>query len=119
MSVGDYSDGAWDCSHAFDVDMHRDAWRALGRPSDPEAAINVVRKAWADNDDDGASWIEANGADIVIVEESKGTVDPRDEFIAWRDAWQACAIGYVRRLMTQWAPCAVCGGTEEGNTCCP
>lgn len=73
--AGSYSDGAWDCSHAYDPSMHRDAWLALGRPSDPEAAINVVRKAWADNFDDEESWIAANGADVIAACEICGHVN--------------------------------------------
>lgn len=122
MKPGQFSDGAWDCSHAYDPDMHRDAWRALGRPTDPEAAINVVERAWADNyDDGGQSWIEANGRDVIS--DSGGKVDPADEFRAWKAAWQSRAISYTARYMREWAdrecPCPVCGGIDEGNTCCP
>lgn len=101
MKPGQFSDGAWDCSHAYDAWQHYDAWKALGRPTDPEAAINVVRKAWADNyDDDGQSWIEANGPDVI--HDSQGRVNPADEFQAWKAAWQARAIEYTRHYMIEW-----------------
>lgn len=122
MKPGDLTDGAWDCSHSYEPGEHHDAWIALGRPTDPEAAINVVKRAWHE---DSESWIEANRDSIAA--DSRGMIDPRDAYHAWRDAWQTQAISYTRSYMRGWILdhraslgfCDVCGRRAEGNTCCP
>lgn len=98
--AGYFSDGAWDCSHAFDPGAHRDAWRALGCPTDPEGAVNVVKRAWGDDNEACEAWVEANGRGVTC--DSKGTVTPHEEYKAWRDAWQARAVAYVRASLADW-----------------
>lgn len=99
--VGQFSDGAWDCSHAWDAHTHREAWIALGRPTDPEAARNVVDRAWGSDVEAREAWIAQNGADVIA--DSGGTVDPNAEYDAWRDAWKRKAISYTRAAIEDWS----------------
>lgn len=107
--------GVQDCENVMDVSEHRDVWETIGRPTDPEAAINVVRKAWGDEADVREDWIAQ-----LHIPDLEG-LDPVRCYEAWRDAWQDCAAGYVRDLVKrEWTAgrCEVCGGYDEGNTCC-
>lgn len=97
-SLADFeSQGDWDCGHAWDADSHRDAWIALGRPTDPETAISVVRLAWQDFEEaDGeAFWHEQNDDEIEGV-------TPDDAYKAWSRGWQARAVRSVRECLPRW-----------------
>lgn len=87
--------GAWDCSHAIDACDMREAWCAIGCPTDPEAALNVVREAWRDAEDGKADWLaQQDGFDGL---------DPEACWRAWSSGWQARAVSYVRGWMPAWA----------------
>lgn len=114
MTLSDfYANGKWDCGHAWDYGDHFDAWVCIGRPTDREASINVVRAAWQYDDDVCADWIAQQDW------EDAPCVDPKAAYHAWRDGWQARAARYVEHYMaTEWKACEVCGGVAEGNACC-
>ena len=91
-----YGCGEWDCSHAYDPGDVREAWRALGYPTDPEAAINVVDRYIEDPAQWRADWIASQYA------EDFDGCDPQACAEAWLAGWRARAIEYTRGYMVRW-----------------
>ena len=111
LTIGHFAaTGRQDCGNTLDATELRDAWVALGRPSDPEAAINVVRHSWGDDSDAKVAWLDQCDEDAFNVSSNPrdGKLDPEACYIAWRDAWQTCAVAWVKSRWAAWNTCSAC-----------
>ena len=100
--------GYGDCGHAF-------------TPSEFNIAAGVAR-GWTaeqivDAVLDGDDW--QDNTDWLAQQETEDRELCGDVALwkAWKSGWRGRAISYVSAEMA--GRCLVCGGDDEGNTCCP
>jgi hypothetical protein len=99
LTYGDFTRTGWqDCGNVFDVDEHHEAWLRLGKPRGEGAAKKVVREVWGDDDDARAAWLEQQDVGELVED----GLEPRQAYVAWRDAWQDCATSAVKHAMKDW-----------------
>ena len=99
LTYGDFTrTGYQDCANVFDTSDHHDAWRRLGKPSVPGAAIKIVREAWGSDEDQYKQWLKQADVDEIIGD----GLELRSAYKAWRDAWQSCAESAVKRDLKDW-----------------
>lgn len=116
LTYGDfYATGIQDCQNVIDYSEHKDAWIALGRPSDPEASVNIVRHTWGNDSEAREAWLDQN--------DDFEKLDPDHCYESWRDGWIATAQRYVARWMREWnaerwsgITCDHCSKPRTGDT---
>lgn len=93
--------GFHDCAHLFNTERHWDAWRRLGKPRSPTAAVarRVVREAWGDDAKKYELWRDQTDLSDIYRDME---LNMHDAYEAWRNAWQDCATSTVMAEMKQW-----------------
>lgn len=96
LTYADFSQTGWqDCANVLDADEYREVWMSLGEPND---VGKVVREAWGSDEDQYEQWLSQASIDEIL----KAGLDLKTAYRAWRDAWQDCAKGFVKKRLQEW-----------------
>jgi hypothetical protein len=90
--------GCQDCCNVFSTHDHVESYLALIALTGREpTARAVVLHAWGDDADARIQWGSQQDPDDFI-----DAADRTAKYVAWRDAWLACAERKVAHYMPEW-----------------